>query len=371
VVAKWSYHNRKFRAEGRGASVTKAPAVNQQKPVRGKISRLRDVAAAAGVTPMTVSNVLNGRPGASAETRARVLREAERLSYRPDANARRLRLERTGAIGVVVLDSAPDYLRDPFITNVIAGLGNVAAERAFSLVLQGVRPQAEKMAPLLSQSETDALCLLLSGSKSARERLLSQVERLRQPVVLVQERETGGLKDVCLIRQDDRAGGQILGAYLHDRLRRPGTVFFLAPELAWTAQAERIEGLRQGLGKGFRIRTVPCGNEGFTATQAALAKALERHAAPVAIVGGNDQMALAAMSFLRARGTTVPEMMPVAGFNGFDMFRYVQPALTTIVSPAYEIGVQAGEEILARLEQDSFRVPEIVLPVRLREGGSC
>ncbi|RKK03468.1 LacI family DNA-binding transcriptional regulator [Pseudoroseomonas wenyumeiae] len=345
--------------------------MSQQKPGRGKVSRLRDVAAAAGVTPMTVSNVLNGRPGASAETRARVLREAERLSYRPDANARRLRLERTGAIGVVVLDSAPDYLRDPFITNVIAGLGNVAAERAFSLVLQGVRPQAEKMAPLLAQSETDALCLLLSGPRSARERLMSQVERLRQPVVLVQEREAGGLKDICLIRQDDHAGGQILGTHLRGRLPQPGTVFFLTPELAWTAQTERIEGLREGLGKGFRIRTVPCGDESFVATQESLAKALERHPKPVAIVGGNDQMALAAVSLLQARGIAVPEAMPVAGFNGFEMFRYVQPALTTIVSPAYEIGVRAGEEIVARLEQDSFREAEIALPVQLREGGSC
>jgi LacI family transcriptional regulator len=345
--------------------------VSQQKSGRGKISRLRDVAAAAGVTPMTVSNVVNGRPGASAETRARVMREAERLSYRPDANARRLRLERTGAIGIVVLDSAPDYLRDPFITNVIAGLGNVAAEHAFSLVLQGVKPQEEKMAPLLAQSETDALCLLLSGAEAARERLMAQVERLRQPVVLVQEREAGGLKDICLIRQDDRAGGQILGAHLRARLPKPGTVFFLTPEIVWTAQTERIEGLRQGLGKGFRVRLVPCGDESFAATQAGLAAALARGAEPVAIVGGNDQMALAAMSFLQTRGTAVPGMMPIAGFNGFEMFRYVQPALTTIVSPAYEIGVRAGEEILARLEQNSFRTAEIVLPVHLREGGSC
>jgi DNA-binding LacI/PurR family transcriptional regulator len=320
---------------------------------------------------MTVSNVLNGRPGASAETRARVLREAERLSYRPDANARRLRQERTGAIGVMVLDSAPDYLRDPFITNVIAGLGNVAAGHAFSLVLQGVNPDLETVAPMLSQSETDALCLMLSGPRTARERLMGQVERLRQPVVLVQECEPGGLKDVCLIRQDERGGGQLLGAHLRARLPEPGVVFFLTPQLAWTAQSERAEGLRRGLGKEFRLRQVLCGDESFAATQAALAGALKRGTRPVAIVGGNDQMALAAMSFLQAQGIAVPEMMPIAGFNGFEMFRYVRPALTTIVSPAYEIGVRAGEEILARLDQGSFRAPEIVLPVQLREGASC
>nr|WP_272874910.1 LacI family DNA-binding transcriptional regulator [Roseomonas marmotae] len=332
---------------------------------------MRDVAEAAGVTPMTVSNVLNGRPGASAETRARILREVERLNYRPDANARRLRLKRTGAIGVLVLDSAPDYLRDPFITNVIAGLGNFAATQAFSLVLQGMNPNTDGTVPLLSHSETDALCLLLSGPEAARRRLLQQVERLRQPVVLVQEHAAGGLRDVCLIRQDDREGGRMLGAYLRARLPRQGLVFFLTPELAWTAQAERAEGLRQGLGAGFTVRLILCGDESCPATQAALAAALERHPAPAAIVGGNDQMALAAMLLLRGRGIAVPDAMPVAGFNGFEMFRYAWPALTTVVSPAYEIGVRAGEEIMARLEQTSFRMRDIILPVHLREGGSC
>ncbi|EHL99664.1 transcriptional regulator, LacI family [Acetobacteraceae bacterium AT-5844] len=336
-----------------------------------KVSRLRDVAAAAGVTPMTVSNVLNGRPGASAETRARVLKEAERLNYRPDASARRLRLERTGSIGVLVLDSAPDYLRDPFITNVIAGLGNVAAERAFSLVLQGVRPDSATLAPLLAQSQTDALCLLLSGSSAARQRVVEQVSRLRQPVVLVQERDALSLPDACVVRQDDRAGGQMLGAHLRDMLAANGTVFFLTPEIAWTAQAERHAGLKLGLGKGFKVQRVICGDESYAATQAALAAALDEGPPPVAVVGGNDQMALAAMTLLQGRGMAVPGDMPVAGFNGFDLFRYVQPPLTTVVSPAYEIGVRAGEEILKRLEEGSFSAADIVLPVQLRAGGSC
>jgi LacI family transcriptional regulator len=345
--------------------------MTQQNERHPRISRLRDVAQAAGVTPMTVSNVLNNRPGASAETRAKVLREAERLNYRPDANARRLRLERTGSIGVLVLDSAPDYLRDPFITNVIAGLGNVAAEKAFSLVLQGVRPNAEKVAPLLSQSETDALCLLLSGTPAVRARLLEQVARLRQPVVLVQERDAGGLKDACLLRQDDREGGRLLGHHLRQRRPAGGRVLFLTPSVAWTAQSERGEGLRLGLGKGFRLRRVPCGDESFAATQAALSRALEVEGMPVAIVGGNDQMALAAMALLQARGLSVPDAVPVAGFNGFEMFRFVQPSLTTVASPAYEMGVRAGEELLLRLEEGSFRQAEIVLPVQLREGASC
>ncbi|MBC9209544.1 LacI family DNA-binding transcriptional regulator [Roseomonas aerophila] len=336
-----------------------------------RISRLRDVAEAAGVTPMTVSNVLNGRPGASAETRAKVLREVERLNYRPDANARRLRLERTGSIGVLVLDSAPDYLRDPFITNVIAGLGNVAAEKAFSLVLQGVRPHAATVPPLLAQSETDALCLLLSGTPAARMRLLEQVARLRQPVVLVQERDTGGLQDACLLRQDDREGGRLLGIHLRRRLQ-PGTrVLFLTPSIAWTAQSERGEGLRLGLGRGIRLRRVLCGDESFGATQEALSRALEQNGVPNAIVGGNDQMALAAMALLQARGLAVPDAVPVAGFNAFEMFRFVQPTLTTIASPAYEMGVRAGEELLLRLQDGAFRQTEIVLPVQLREGGSC
>ena len=331
---------------------------------------LREVAEAAGVSVMTVSNVLRDRQGATGETRARVLACAEALGYRPHASARRLRTATHGAVGLLIVDQQSDFLRDPFTSNLAAGLGNVASEHGLSLVVQGLRPEAlARPAPLLAQVETDALCILLSGGAATRTAALGAVAALRQPVVLLQETR-GDLPDCCLVRQDDHRGGVLLGEHLRPRLPEAPRVLFLRPGAEWDAQDRRAAGLRQGLGRKARVAILRCGNEGWEDTQAAVSHWLERNAVPDALVGGNDQMALAAMRLLRDRGVAVPDRTRVAGFNGFSSFRYAEPSLTTIVSPAYEVGMRAGEAVLARLA-GAFPAAEIVLPVMLRPGESA
>ena len=317
---------------------------------------------------MTVSNVLRGKAGAAGEeTRARVMECAQRLNYRPHASASRLRTARHGTIGLLILDQEPDFLRDPFTSQMAAGLANVASAHRRSLVVQGVRPaDLTSSAPLLARVETDALCVLLSGTRAVRAAALCAVAALGQPVVLLQERSAGKLPDCCLVRQDDRGGGAMLGAYLATRLPPAPRVFMLRPGADWDAQAERAAGLAAGLGPASHVTQVRCGDEGWEDTQAGLARTLARHGVPDAVVGGNDQMALAGLRLLRDRGIAVP----VAGFNGFAMFRYAEPRLTTIASPAYEIGMAAAKALLARLS-GAFPAREIVLPVTLRPGDSA
>src|SRR5262245_20291147 len=92
---------------------------------RGRAT-LRDVASAAGVSPMTVSNFINGRliGNMRRETQLRIQAEIERLGYRPHTMARNLRLARQLSIGMIIIDEAPHYLADPFTTEVVAGLSN-------------------------------------------------------------------------------------------------------------------------------------------------------------------------------------------------------------------------------------------------------
>lgn len=346
-----------------------APAPDAVPPSRP--GTLRDVAREAGVSVMTVSNVLRGKSGAAAATRERVIAWAERLNYRPHASAARLRTAAHGTIGLLILDQQPDFLRDPFTSQMAAGLANVASAHSRSLVVQGVRPATlARAAPLLSRVETDALCVLLSGTCAARKAALRAVAALRQPIVLLQETR-GTLPDCCLVRQDDRGGGAMLGTYLAERLPEAPRVLALRPGAEWDAQAERAAGLAAGLGPRARVVPVRCGDEGWEDTRSALARALDRDGIPDAVVGGNDQMALAAMRLLRDRAVAVPGRTRVAGFNGFAMFRYAEPALTTVVSPAYDIGMRAGEAVLARLSRGAFPASEIVLPVMLRAGDSA
>ena len=130
---------------------------------------LREVAAAAGVSAMTVSNVLLGRLGrVSADTRARIEREINRLGYRPHSAARGLRTAEWRSIGMLVADDAPTFLAGGFMTNLVAGLSNYLSARDYALLLQGVSVNAFSDALLIKDIRTDGICSFLSGTDSFR-----------------------------------------------------------------------------------------------------------------------------------------------------------------------------------------------------------
>lgn len=329
---------------------------------------LKDVARVAGVTPMTVSNVLNGRKGqVGPQTRDRVLAVVKALGYRPHAVGRRLKSRHTMAIGVLILDDVPQFLSDPFTTQVVTGLANFATDNNYSLLLQGVRSDNLTLAPLLSQLEADGVCALLSGPANRRRAFVDLLCELNLPLVLVQE--TVSAPGACRIRQDDQGGARTVAQHLLDRGARD--MMMLLPAEEWPAMMLRTSAVREACeaaGAGFR--TVRCGDEGLGDTQLALAQAVEAHGVPDAIVGGNDRMALAALTWLAGRGIAVPGRVRVTGFNDFDFASYVTPRLTTVHSPAYEMGRRAGEELLLYFRTGQFSDSEIVLPVTFRQATS-
>jgi LacI family transcriptional regulator len=147
----------------------------------------------------------------------------------------------------------------------------------------------------------------------------------------------------------------------------------LIPEVHWPAIAERVRGMRDAVaesGAEVTLRVVKCGDGELTDTQAALAEDIARHGRPDAILAGNDQMGIAAMKLMAAEGLAVPQHVAITGFNAFEFWQYTAPVLTTVRSPAYEMGARGGGEILARLNEGRFERPEIVYPVTLQPGGS-
>jgi DNA-binding LacI/PurR family transcriptional regulator len=334
---------------------------------------IRDIARAVGVSPMTVSNVINERSGAvGAETRARIEREIERQGYRPQSAGRSLRRAERLSIGMLIVDDAPAYLADPLTTQVVAGLSNHLSEHGYGLLLQGMSAAAVGRSPLIRDIRTDGICAMLSGSDRVRRVCLETLAGLGEPLVIFQEtlRSPPGA-DLCRIRQDDRGGGRLLAeTVLSAGARR---LLMLVPRLYWPAIGERIAGVRQAIrqaGDQASLRVVRCAEAEFEEIQAALAAELDAEGEPEAILAGNDQMGIAALKLMRARGRRVPQDVLITGFNAFDFWQYTDPVLTTVRSPAYEIGARGGAEILRRLHQGAFSDTDIVFPVTLQPGGS-
>ena len=336
-----------------------------------KRSTASDVAAAARVSKMTVSNVINGRfDMMSVQTRKRVEDAIAALHYRPHAAGRSLRMNDRLTIGALIVDESPTFLADPFITNLLAGLSNFLSGRGYGLLVQGTTPQEVRNAVFMRRFATDGLCVLLSGSAEECRARTTQLLTLGQPLVLFEFRRIRKLEaDICFIRQDNHGGARTLAQHILGRGAR--RLLLLVPRLAWPAIAERQRGVEAALRKvdGAHLMVVACGEE-YGETWAALAAFLDKHEMPDAILGGNDQMGIAAMRLLADRGLRVPEDVLVSGFNAFQFRSYAEPMLTSVISSAYDMGARAGSELLHRLTAGVFANAEIVLPTRFAPGGS-
>jgi LacI family transcriptional regulator len=149
---------------------------------------LREVAQAAGVSPMTVSNFINRkfqlmRP----ETAKRIGREVEQLGYRPQFTGRGLRTAKRFSIGMLIVDERPTFLADPFITQIVGGLTNCLNLQGYGLLLQGVRAQEFRDATFFRDARTDGLCVFLSGSEARRGAMLDHIRALGEAVVAFEE----------------------------------------------------------------------------------------------------------------------------------------------------------------------------------------
>jgi DNA-binding LacI/PurR family transcriptional regulator len=325
---------------------------------------IKDVAEAAGVSAMTVSNVHNGSQQiVSTITNRRLEREIERLNYRRQANARNLRVAQQRSIGMIIVDESPFFLADAFTCQVVAGLANVLNQADYTLTLQGMRGDQLSTSMIMRSLEVGGFCAMISGQKGQRHQIVERLTSLGQPVIVFQEAISTSGRDLCVIRQDDYGGGQLIADHL--LARRVKSCLIVVPRQDWPAIEYRVAGLRDGLARDptVSIATVESASESFIDVQASIARHLTSHPVPGAVFGANDAIATAALLLLLDQGCRVPDEVKVIGFNGFEVHRYSRPQLTTVLSVPYQMGERAGQAMLQRLHKGSFEAPDQLLPV--------
>lgn len=333
---------------------------------------IKDVAAAAGVSPMTVSNVINKRHKfVSESTRKTVEREIARLNYRVQQNARGLRVSRRRAVGMIIVDETQSFLSDHFNSHIVAGLSNVLSQNDYALSIQGISLDHFEKSFAVQNFSVDGFCIILSGKAEDRRKVIDKLVEMNQPVVLFQEPQAESDADICIIRQDDALGGQTLAD--HFAARRRKHYLILRPATNWPAIEARIDSFTKQIMRlvpDATIDIIHSRTEEFDSVRDTLAEYLEDHDLPEAIFGVNDRLAIGAMALLQTRGIAIPEQVAIAGFNGFESRRYTQPLITTVISPAYALGETAGNVLLKRFSGDKFKEKEIVLPVYLEPGAT-
>lgn len=332
---------------------------------------LREVATRANVSMMTVSNVINGRYSQMRpDTRARVEAAITSLNYRPHLMARNLRRAERFSIGLLFIDDEdPTFVAHPGHAYVIAGLSRFLNEAGYSLTLQGVDPSRIQSALPLKAIGTDALCIVQSGPKARRRRVLRLLAELGQPFVVIHETELPTGLDACCVREDDVLGGRLIARHLIERGCKQ--LLLLFPATIWASMEERQHGVEEECRQHkIQVKMVRCASARVEDTYAALGAHTSGHDLPDAIVAGNDQIAIGTLKFLKEHSIDVPKRVRVTGFNAFELWKYSDPLLTTVRAPATDMGTRAGEELVRRLAYGSFSRRHIVLPVELVQGKS-
>ena len=362
----------KPKAQGPARPRQRAKAAS--KPVvrtRGAVT-LREVALAAGVSPMTVSNVVNsGGRHVREETRKRVMRAITELNYRPASSGRNLRLGKRHAIGVVIVDEANDFLANPFIARFVSALCHVLNENGYAMIVQGIRPDEFESAFPLHRTEADAYCIRLNAPEEQRAQMLQVLERLDEPMIMVQETLPFEGRDRVKIRQDDFGGAQLLADHLLARGIRKATLF--APLHSGPMTRARIDGFEAAFAQvreGFSLEIVTVPSNSFASGLKAIEDYLARGNRPDAIIGTNDELALAGLRAAQGHGLKVPDDLMITGFNGFQPASYTSPSITTVVSRAADLGEVAGQLLMDRLAGTPFSSADHVLPVTFRKGES-
>ena len=345
---------------------------NTNKPRRARQRvTLKEVAKVANVSPITVSNVINGRfHSMSAMTRKRVEAAIARLNYRVNVAARGLRHSHHYCIALIVVDERPAFLSHPAHNQVAAGLSNYLNANGYALAIEGISPDRAEDISYLERLSSDALCLVASGSKPERHAMLERLEAAGQPLVVFHEPPTNPGARTCHIRSDDRAGGRLVATHMLAQGAR--RFLLLLPRRDWASMAERTSGMKAALRtvKGTTIQTLRIDGLSVVEVGNALEEYMVRNDLPDAILAGNDLLAAAALKFFKLAGCEIPGRMRVCGFGAYDLVQYLDPTITSIRVPYYTMGQAAGRGILEALSLGHFAQSDLLLPVELVRGES-
>jgi len=313
-----------------------------------KRATLADVASEVGLSPSTVSRALDPSRAAMVNslTRERIVTAAERLGYRPDVQARSLMTGRTQTIAVIAAD-----LGNTWVTPILHGIASRVSVEGIVPVIAETNDDSTVLTHLIDHMlsrRVDALIVLAARRQDAD--VISSAARIVPTVVAAR-----GLVDidVPVVAVDDRLGGQIVAEHFADLGHR--VVAQIKGPLDVSNFSLRTEGFSE-VAERRRLRqlpvlgeaAVPTEEEGHRLMSQILTEADDR---PTAVFAQNDPMAVGAFMAVREHGLRIPEDISIAGTNDMPLTALLDPGLTTVHYPGWEVGYAAASLTLRLLDR--------------------
>ena len=327
--------------------------------------RMKDVAKHAGVSVATVSNVIAGKKSVNEEIRRNVLASIEELNYHINTMARGLKTQQTYTIGVIL----PDITR-LFFTDLLKGVidKTYAAGYRINVLSSNYDFTTEKaLVNFLLGNQVDGIiigsCVHWKKAGEWAEQIMNNNGK-QIPVVSVEGMLHKSLfSSVCI---DSEYYGGYITQHLIDIGRKK--ILYVSGPNTLIQERERYQGYcntleRNGIELNASLKTN--GNYLSETAYNAVLKALDDGVEFDAVQATNDQSAVGVLKALMERGIRVPEDVALCGFDDLFPGTLVQPAITTVHVPRYEMGETAAQEVLRRIEDKNADPINYILNGRL------
>ncbi|MFB8188564.1 LacI family DNA-binding transcriptional regulator [Microbacterium sp. NPDC055988] len=328
---------------------------------------MKDVAALAGVSPKTVSNVVTGTVPVNESTRAKVESAMAQLDFVPNLSARGLRKGRSGIIAVALPD-----LATAFSAELVHRIVEAAHERGLAVQIEETASEPEREKELVSRARAHLVDGLILNPIRLEDSVLKYADRL-PPLVVIGEVEQNRADHV---RIDSRQAAADATRHV---LSRGATRIAVVgadddPSIATATSRLRLEGVHDALREAgiprdpaLEINRLPWSMDGGADAVRAL---LDRRVAFDAIVAFTDSLALGALHTLHDNGIRVPDDVIVTGFDDVEFSRYTSPALTSVAFDRQAFAIAALGLLESRMDDRAAAPRALTLPHHLLERAS-
>ena len=325
---------------------------------------LADVAGEAGVSVMTVSRVVNDRPGVGPATRRKVRDAIRLLGYRPNIVARGLKAARSHTLGLLVPD-----ITNPYFPDIVRGAEDVAFEAGYTVLLNNVIEDVEREAAALLAFEDRRVEGVIACSPRLPEDRLHELLRRHEAAVVVNRRAPPVVAGS--VRVDHEVGGRsIVRHVLASGARRLGLLAGPPDSAAGQERRTGIERELAGHDVDLPLNRILPGRPTLEGGTSAAHELLDRAPDVDALICFNDLVAAGALQALTERGLRVPDDVAVVGYDDIAFARMFTPPLTTLRVPTYELGAEAMRMLLARMQGRQRSVGIVVQPELIVRGST-
>jgi DNA-binding LacI/PurR family transcriptional regulator len=325
--------------------------------------RLKELAEHAGVSMMTVSKALRGRPDVSAATKAKIKALAHQLGYVPDSGGRSLRTSKTNLFGILI-----SSLTSPIFSRVVLALEERAYEMGYEVLVAQTLDKAEREEDCVRRflaHKVSGLYIVPAYRMTTEARIYTELRARGVPTVILGHTVPfcGGFVNV---ETDDLLASYAVTKHL-TQLGHKRIAFFTGPSATPWGQ-ERFEGYRRALREaGIEVddRLVFQAGRFIEDGQKAALQMIDEGSDATAVQAVNDTTAVGCIDTLLNQGIRVPEDISVAGFGNILMGQYCRVPLTTTRQPKYRLGIAAADAMQQLLEgkpAESKRLPAPLLP---------